>query len=205
MSHPMLSVMATRPARGAKTRQAIIDAAVSIMGEEGAAAVTPQHVAARAGVGRATVYRHWSDSAALVQAALEQVDFPPVAASEAPIKVRVASELGRLANELSSVQTRRVLSILLERSERLQTAEAMRARLVAAFVAHLDAAIREAVDAGELTAAPDPGEMFDRLVGPLWSRRMLRGETVDDGVIERIVDDAFEPWLARAAEIVRPT
>ncbi len=196
MSHPMLSVMATRPARGAKTRQAIIDAAVSIMGEEGAAAVTPQHVAARAGVGRATVYRHWSDSAALVQAALEQVDFPPVVASEAPIKVRVASELERLANELSSVQTRRVLSILLERSERLQTAEAMRERLVAAFVANLDAAIREAVDAGELTAAPDPGEMFDQLVGPLWSRRMLRGEPVDDGVIERIVDDVFEPWLA---------
>ncbi len=162
MSHPMLSVMATRPARGAKTRQALIDAAVSIMGEEGAAAVTPQHVAARAGVGRATVYRHWSDSAALVQAALEQVDFPPVVASDAPIKVRVAAELERLANELSSVQTRRVLSILLERSERLRTAEAMRARLVAAFVANLDAAIREAVDAGELTAAPDPGEMFDR-------------------------------------------
>ena len=45
--------------RLARTREAALGAATDLLTEFGMTALTHQNVAARAGLGRATVYRHW--------------------------------------------------------------------------------------------------------------------------------------------------
>src|SRR5437016_7314236 len=54
--------------RVVKSRETILSAARTLLQESGPAAVTHQRVAARAGVGRATVYRHWRTPELLLSA-----------------------------------------------------------------------------------------------------------------------------------------
>ena len=58
--------------RVVKSRETILSAARTLLQESGPAAVTHQRVAARAGVGRATVYRHWRTPELLLSASLQR-------------------------------------------------------------------------------------------------------------------------------------
>ena len=67
--------------RSAAAHQAILDATVQLLSEVGFAATTVEAVAARAGVGKATVYRRWPSKVPLVidaldARAIEQVPIP---------------------------------------------------------------------------------------------------------------------------------
>lgn len=56
----------------AKTRQRIVDAAIALHQEQGVAATSVSDIAARSGVGKVTVYRHFPDEEALVGACSSQ-------------------------------------------------------------------------------------------------------------------------------------
>ncbi|MBO1332429.1 TetR/AcrR family transcriptional regulator [Streptomyces sp. VRA16 Mangrove soil] len=62
---------ATVPEHRAQQRAALIRAAVDILAEHGAAAVTPAAVAARAGLARPSFYQYFPSSAALLAAIVE--------------------------------------------------------------------------------------------------------------------------------------
>lgn len=54
--------------RGAQTREALLDAALAVMSERGFHATSVPELAARAGIGAATMYRHFESKEALVNA-----------------------------------------------------------------------------------------------------------------------------------------
>ncbi len=58
-----------RPSEGA--REAILEATLQLLGEEGLARLTTREVARRAGVSEASIFYHFGDRTGLVQAALE--------------------------------------------------------------------------------------------------------------------------------------
>ncbi|HEX3724075.1 MAG TPA: TetR/AcrR family transcriptional regulator [Nitrolancea sp.] len=60
--------------RSARARQAILDATLQLLVEEGFDRMSIEAVAARAGVGKATIYRRWSSKCELVAAALASID-----------------------------------------------------------------------------------------------------------------------------------
>src|ERR1019366_3556410 len=75
------------PARGGRPRserahQAILTAARQLLIEKGFAAMRLEHVAARAGVGKATIYRRWPSKEALVQELLTQLAAPHIAVAD---------------------------------------------------------------------------------------------------------------------------
>ncbi|HLI22172.1 MAG TPA: TetR/AcrR family transcriptional regulator [Stellaceae bacterium] len=59
--------------RIARSRQVILAAALEELGDAGYGAFTIESVAARAGVGKATIYRHWPDKLALIADAFRQL------------------------------------------------------------------------------------------------------------------------------------
>src|SRR5688500_16592931 len=65
--------------RAARSREAMLAAATALLAQDGLEAVTHQTVATRAGVGRATVYRHWPQLLAVRLAARSVTAFalPP--------------------------------------------------------------------------------------------------------------------------------
>jgi len=60
--------------RSARARQAILDATLQLLVEDGFDGMSIEAVAARAGVGKATIYRRWSSKRDLVAAALSSID-----------------------------------------------------------------------------------------------------------------------------------
>ncbi len=57
----------------ARRRSAIVSAAADVLGADGADAVTPAAVAARAGLARSSVYQYYASTGALLGAAVEEV------------------------------------------------------------------------------------------------------------------------------------
>ena len=62
--------------RSEQAEQAIIEAALELFGERGVGGVCVEAVAARAGVGKATIYRRWSSKEELLIAALGSLKSP---------------------------------------------------------------------------------------------------------------------------------
>jgi TetR/AcrR family transcriptional regulator, regulator of autoinduction and epiphytic fitness len=62
---------ATIDPRVERSRQLILRAALDELGEVGYGAFTIESVAARAGVGKSTIYRHWSDKLAVIADAFQ--------------------------------------------------------------------------------------------------------------------------------------
>src|SRR5260370_10613411 len=66
--------------RSAQAHKAIIDATLELLAEEGFQGLSIEEVAARAGVGKTTIYRRWPSKDELVMEAIRQVqiDVPAI-------------------------------------------------------------------------------------------------------------------------------
>src|SRR5258708_38697723 len=91
---------ATDP-RAARSREAILAAAYDLLAREGPGAITHQRVARQAGVGRATVYRHWAAPQDLLRDVLYTAELPFFAAPALPLRPWLHAELRQLADELA--------------------------------------------------------------------------------------------------------
>ena len=153
--------------RDASRDRAILAAALQILQEEGYRGLTIDGVAARAGVGRPTIYRRWPSKPALVVAAL-------VEAAELALPVR---DTGSLRGDLIAVQRRQVALMNSPESRRvtaglvadLAADPELAERYVSQYLAPRRALVwqvlQRGIDRGELD--PDADLAFcKRTVGP---------------------------------------
>jgi AcrR family transcriptional regulator len=184
----------------ARSRAAVLAAVVDLIEREGGGAVTHQRVAEQAGVGRATVYRHWPNRLDLMLDALAQADLRFFAPGAGPFATWVRVELLRVARELNAPGLTSLAVTIVERSQWDEATRELRDRLLAATEANLAEAIERARAAGEL--GPDRLEsstLFAQLVGPLWARRTLQDIEIDDAFVDRVIDDVVGPHLVDAS------
>lgn len=176
--------------RDARHDQSILDATLGILLEQGYRGVTIEGVAARAGVGRPTIYRRWPSKPAVVVAALVQSDRLALP----------APDTGSLRNDLIAVQRHQV--------ERMNSPDARRVTAgliadladdpelgdtyVSQFLAPRRATVWEVlqrgVDRGELDADVDFAFAYDLLVGPLFMRAVVWGQPLAPDAAEQTAD-----------------
>lgn len=173
--------------RIAKSRSAVLAAAQALLREEGPAAVTHQRVAARAGVGRATVYRHWRQPELLLQDAIAQVDLPYFDDFGGDLHHWLRRELRRLANELTLPAVARVSATLVQSAQYDAVARRQLDDQLELISERLKVALAVAGRRGGVDAEVDPGELSAHLVGPLVYRTIMQGATVSDAFIDRIL------------------
>jgi AcrR family transcriptional regulator len=146
-------------------------------------------VAAKTGVGRPTIYRRWPSKPALVIAALTQ----------SPL-LTPTHDTGALRNDLLAFQNDQVRMMNLPASRRITAG--LVADLVADpelaetylgdYVGQRQAAVRQAlqrgIERGELPPDADLDLIYDVLMGPLFIRLVVRGETLPPDMAEHMVD-----------------
>lgn len=185
--------------RDARNDQAILEAARDILREQGYRGLTIDGVAARAGVGRPTIYRRWPSKPALVVAAL--VDSSRLALP--------ADDTGSLRRDLIAVQrhqvelmtsapdNRRVTAgLIADLATDPELAESYVSRYLAPRRAAVFQVLQRGVDRGELRADVDFAFVYDLLVGPLFMRTVVWGEPLAPGAAEATADvilTAFAP------------
>lgn len=171
--------------RTAQTRDLVLQAARMIVASEGQAAVTPTRLVELSGVARSTIYRHWSDAAAIITDAM---------ADDARREANL-SPTGNKATDLRAylVQLRTMLespgaSIIITQAE-VAERDDKAAEILTANGTSRRETIRALLNDTEANFATTHAQ----LVGPLFMRRFFMREPITDDLIDTIIDT----YLAR--------
>ncbi|WP_460062380.1 TetR/AcrR family transcriptional regulator [Streptomyces sp. YKOK-I1] len=183
--------------RARRSRVAALAAATELLVEAGPEGVTHAAVAERAGIGRATVYRHWPDLQSLLLDTLATDVRPPLRLGDGPIRDELISGLRQQIEWLNQPVAASVIAAVVERSARDEGVRSIREEMFGRADEHLTAVLDAAVDRGELRPGirHDARELVSRIVGPLLFQRFMLGMRPDAGTAVRTVDSALAPWL----------
>ncbi|MGY0499703.1 TetR/AcrR family transcriptional regulator [Nocardia sp. FBN12] len=192
---PRPSADATRRNEG--SRRAILSAAFELAGEVGFDKLTIEAIAARAGVGKQTVYRWWpSKGAVLLDAFLmlsesgagEAPGLPDTGDLEADLKLVLRATVAELADPRFDLPLRGLTSAILNDTTLAATyAERLQAPMDALKRRRLQAAQA----AGQLADDIDLDVAIAMIWGPLLDRWLLRTGTLTTEFADRVVETAL--------------
>jgi AcrR family transcriptional regulator len=191
--------------RALRSRHAILAGAAEVLVADGWDAVTQDAVAARSGVNRATVYRHWPDRGELVvdavEALIDTVAIDMHAAPSGDLRQDLSGELRRFARLATDPRQARLIGALIQNAAGSPSVAALRSRLAVRHTAALRAALARGIDDGELDAGTDVDVAVAELFGPVVYRILFSGETARVTFVDAVVDDFL--GRARAASGAR--
>lgn len=173
-----------------RSRRLICDAALVEMGEVGYGAMTIESIARRAGVGKATVYRHWKGKLDLIESALESVGTELVIPASGSARERITAVLNRVATFLSDVDAPgwSCMPALVSASQYDSAVRDFHHRFSAARRQVLIDLIDEGKQLGDITIDADSELLAEMLVGPIFYGRLMSGRLFDPDRVGEIVD-----------------
>ncbi|MGW7053381.1 TetR/AcrR family transcriptional regulator [Streptomyces sp. NPDC054887] len=189
--------------RSERSRRAIYDAALSLVGEVGYPKTTIEGIAARAGVGKQTIYRWWPSKAAVLLEAFIDLGEQAAEAAGADSGAYEIPDTGDLAADLKTVLRATVDELVDPRyeapSRALTAAGIVDPALGAEFVGKLlepslqlyVKRLRAAQEAGDVRADIDPRVALELLVAPLTHRWLLRTLPLTHAYADAVVDCAL--------------
>lgn len=158
-----------------------------------------EHVAARAGVGKATIYRRWPTKEALCLELLMELTAPHIAVEETG---DTREELrASTMNALTAVTTTPfgpvIRALLSQIAVNPALGDPFRASVVRARRDEIGRVIARGIARGDLRPDADPDVATELLVGPVYFRLMFGGE-LTERFAEEIVDTIMLGYAAPA-------
>ena len=183
---------AKRPAgrpRSEASRASILDAAYSFLRNLPVASISLLHIARKARVSSATVYRWWSTKEALLlDAFLNKADRAMVLQDEGAPLERLREyilQVGRFFTGESGIVAARLLTAIQDnpilRKEFLERVYQPREKEIRAVV-------KEAIQLRQLPAAMEVSIFLDSIIGPLLARLLLHNEQIDEAFVISVFD-----------------
>lgn len=188
--------------RDLSVRQAILTAARAILEESGPMAVTMEGVAARAGVGKPTLYRWWPDRHAVAMAALMDSQLPDVAAAvmengagkrgrerstrQAPLRALQQQLIGA-AQTLASRTGRNVAMMIAASDPQSELSKAFRNHFILTRREEGRAWLAQAQALGQLDTKLDLEVALDQIYGALFFRLLLGHAPIDEQFVKRLL------------------
>ena len=176
--------------RDPQVDRAILTATLELLGEDGFDGLSIEAVAARAGVGKTTVYRRWPSKIPLVVDALTAMKAPTVSAipDDMPTREALLRAMSGFTKPHEGSAARVLAGLVDAMSRNEELAEAVRTVLVAERERGLVAVIERGKARGEIRADVDARVMVDLLGGPVVLRRLITGQPVNQRLAHAIVD-----------------
>ncbi len=177
-----------------RTRRVVLEAALDELAEVGYGALTVEGVARRAGVGKATMYRHWAGKLDLVGEAITMLKQNVKAPDTDDHRERIAGFVRALAEHLAVSRSSACLPAIIDASERDEAVREMHHLTSAARRAYVADLLDEARRAGHLAADLDLDLLAQLLVGPLFLRRLTTSEPFPVDRVEDLVAMVLDPY-----------
>ncbi|OBF35983.1 TetR family transcriptional regulator [Mycobacterium sp. ACS1612] len=174
-----------------ESRRAILRGALKEFATEGYSGFRMESVAAIAGVGRSTLYRHWPNKAALIADALETLNVQPDPARDRPdgdARSGVELILQHLAEALGDSPLSACVPALVHAAETAPTVRDFLHGYSARRRQRLTDAIAAGVEAGAFPPRVDPEAASVALAGAMFYRRLMTADPPDADFITRLVD-----------------
>jgi AcrR family transcriptional regulator len=204
-----VKVAAPKRARGRPrdlaAREAILRAARELLDEGGPGFVTMEGVAARANVGKPTVYRWWPDRHAVVMAALMSAepspDQPPLPRRRATATAieSLRAQLRMIVARLASPTGRHITSMLAAADAESELAKAFRGHFVLARRAEGRTALEHGITDGEIRSDVDIDVVLDELYGAVFFRLLVGHAPLDVAFVDALIDHVMAGMQARDA------
>jgi len=175
--------------RSEKARKAVIRSTLALLERVGFNELTIESVAARAGVGKATVYRWWPNKAELVidsfvSAVGKELRFP----SAGPVLESIREQMKRWAPIFRSPLGQIVVTVIGAGQSEPEILEAFRAHWVEPRRIEARRLLRQAMRRGEIRADLDPNTILDLLYGPLYLRLLLKHAPLDENFVNTVFE-----------------
>jgi AcrR family transcriptional regulator len=176
--------------RNERSRQAILTATADLLGEVSYTKLTVEAIAARAGVGKQTIYRWWPDKGAVVLDAYltlvgadQELAFPDSGDLEADLR----SVLGFMVDSLADpVFERRYRALLAAIQDDPKLAAALLERLLEPWLAATTQRLGAAQQAGQIREV-DLEVAAELLYGPVYYRWLLRTGPISRQYLDTVV------------------
>jgi AcrR family transcriptional regulator len=171
--------------------EAILKATIDAFVEEGYAGVSIEGVAARAGVGKATIYRRFASKAELVVEAVRAtalIDDHLVNTGD--LRADLISAWSPMVERLRGPDGKLLLAFAAERVGNPDLAAAFERSVIGAKRVHVRKLLDEAVERGELAADADLELIAESGPAIIW-HHALYGLPLDDDLPSRILDLAL--------------
>jgi AcrR family transcriptional regulator len=181
--------------RSERSREAILTAAVELVGELGYSRLTIEAIAARAGVGKQTIYRWWPSKGAVVLDAFialsgadQDTSLPDTGDVEADLRRVLRATVAELGNPRFDLPSRALAA-------ESQMDPALAKQFVDGVLRpHLEATkdrLRSAQRAGQVAKGVDLDVAVELLFGPLYHRWLLRTAPLTAAYADTVVDYAL--------------
>ena len=173
--------------RSEKAREAVIRSTLTLLKQVGFHELGIEAVAARAGVGKTTIYRWWPNKAELVIAAFvsaveDELRFP----SQGPVLESIHQQMKRWAHIFRSPLGQIVATVIGAGQSEPEILVAFRAHWVEPRRVEARALLEEAMRRGEIRGDLDPDLILDLLYGPLYLRLLLRHAPLDEHCVNTV-------------------
>ena len=192
----MVAVASRRTGRPRSDRahQAILAAARNLLVEEGFVDLRLEHVAARAGVGKATIYRRWASKEQLALELLNSLATPHIAVRESTTREELLAAVLNPIHALTETEFGPILRALLSQIARNPSVgDPFRASVVQARRAEVSRVVARGIARGDVRPDADPELATELLVGPVYFRLIFGGELNRD-FAERVVDSVLRGY-----------
>jgi AcrR family transcriptional regulator len=177
--------------RSRRAESAILESTIALLAELGFGGLTIDGIAARAGVGKATIYRHWSSKAEVAVEAFRSFIPPLEDPDTGSLADDVRSVVHQIVDGLSNSPLAGILPSLVEAAERDPEVERLFKEFGSTRRAVFRGILRRAGERGELRDGLDHDLAIDLLIGPIFTRRLVTRGSVTrkhaDGVIDLVL------------------
>lgn len=174
--------------RSDKVHQAILKATLAEVSKTGFRALTLDAIAARANVGKMTIYRRWPNKAAVVMDAFLALIGPATEFPEAPTAVEsIRRQLHLQAAFFRGKYGKIIKALLGEAQFDRELADAFRDRWIEPRREMVRSVLRRAIAEGDLDPAIDFETAIDLLYGPIYYRLQIGTGPIS----EKFTDDVF--------------
>lgn len=170
-----------------RTRARVVEAVLALLLEEGPESLTHQRVAEKAGVGRATIYRHWPERWDLILGALETLSLSLKPPAGLAVRESLILMLEELCDRLESPAAL-AFSALIARADWDQRARELLDLIAGRATQAVADLLEEASSAKGLRFEASPGTSVALVAGPFFFERFILGKVVSRAAIPAHVD-----------------
>ena len=186
-----------------KSKQAVLTATFRLLSETGLTGVSIDAVSRISGVAKTTIYRHWPSRSALILDACSKLRPKSELTDTGSLKDDLTALGLNLADRLGNARWATILPSIMDAAERDPELARLHAQLHAEMTTGFRTIIERAQQRGELSRNRGTTEIVALVIGPLFYRRWLSREQIDEGFVRRVIESAISEKSAEKAAIER--
>jgi AcrR family transcriptional regulator len=166
----------------------IMNASVEVLADKGPSGFTVDEVAARAGCGKATIYRRWPSRANLLLDTAHRMGLEPDLVDTGSARDDLVALMSQLGTKLRETPAGRIMPAVIAEASVNPEMRAVLGAFVRDRRQRPRAVVIRGIERGQLRPDTDVELLLDLLGGTVFYRELVSGEPADEEFVGRLLD-----------------